>query len=184
MGKLKNDLKHFNGSATSHLGLNIWVGRLVGLFQHIFQNKQSLSKLSSLLLLDSLLILHHGPSSFLMHGAWCKEDTLKKEDNFKHEDDLKNEDHHKNEDDLKTEEDIKNENKLNKNDHNGGIWQSGISKSLVEYVQHRVCFVNVHSSFHLNVVFFSLWVHGQCRVHHIYHVEFHFRFRRLVSFPV
>ena len=25
---------------------------------------------------------------------------------------------------------------------------------------------------------------GQCRVHHIYYVEFHFQFRRLVSFPI
>ena len=31
---------------------------------------------------------------------------------------------------------------------------------------------------------FCLCVPGQCRVHHIYYVEFHFRFRRLVSFPV
>ena len=29
-----------------------------------------------------------------------------------------------------------------KNDRNGGIWQSGISKSLAENVQHRVFFVN------------------------------------------
>ena len=40
-----------------------------------------------------------------------------------------------------------------KNDRNGGIWQSGISKSLEEYVQLRVCFVNVQSSLHENVVF-------------------------------
>ena len=41
----------------------------------------------------------------------------------------------------------------NKDDRNGGIWQSGISKSLVEYVQRPVCFVNVQSSLHENVVF-------------------------------
>ena len=29
-----------------------------------------------------------------------------------------------------------------------------------------------------------LCAHGQCLVHHIYHVEFHFRFRHLLSFPV
>ena len=40
-----------------------------------------------------------------------------------------------------------------KNDRNGGIWQSGISKSLAEYVQRPVCFVNVQSSLHENVVF-------------------------------
>ena len=40
-----------------------------------------------------------------------------------------------------------------KNDRNGGIWQSGISKSLTEYVQRPVCFVNVLSSLHENVVF-------------------------------
>ena len=41
----------------------------------------------------------------------------------------------------------------NKNDRNGGIWQSGISKSLAEYVQRPVCFVNVQLSLHENVVF-------------------------------
>ncbi len=40
-----------------------------------------------------------------------------------------------------------------KNDRNGGIWQSGNSKSLAEYVQHCVCFVNIQSSLHENVVF-------------------------------
>ena len=40
-----------------------------------------------------------------------------------------------------------------KNDGNGGIWQSGISKFLAEYVQRPVCFVNVQSSLHENVVF-------------------------------
>ena len=30
-----------------------------------------------------------------------------------------------------------------KNDRNGGIWQSGISKSLAEYVQHHVCLIIV-----------------------------------------
>ena len=34
----------------------------------------------------------------------------------------------------------------------GGIWQSGISKSLVEYVHRPVWFVNVQSSLHENVV--------------------------------
>ena len=42
---------------------------------------------------------------------------------------------------------------IKKNDRNGGIWQSGISKSLAEYVQCPVCFVNVQSSLHENVVF-------------------------------
>ena len=31
---------------------------------------------------------------------------------------------------------------------------------------------------------FCLCAHGQCRIYYIYHVEFHFRFRHLVSFPV
>ena len=44
---------------------------------------------------------------------------------------------------------------LRKNDRNGGIWQSGISKYLAEYVQRPVCFVNVQSSLHENVVFFA-----------------------------
>ena len=42
---------------------------------------------------------------------------------------------------------------LPKNDRNGGVWQSGISKSLAEYVQRPVCFVNVQLSLHENVVF-------------------------------
>ena len=42
---------------------------------------------------------------------------------------------------------------INKNYRNGGVWQSGISKSLAEYVQRPVCFVNVQSSLHENVVF-------------------------------
>ena len=40
-----------------------------------------------------------------------------------------------------------------KNDRNGGIWQRGISKSLAEYVQLPVRFINVQSSLHENVVF-------------------------------
>ena len=40
-----------------------------------------------------------------------------------------------------------------KNARNGGIWQSRILKSLAEYVQHCVCFVNVQLSLHENVVF-------------------------------
>ena len=40
-----------------------------------------------------------------------------------------------------------------KNDRNGGIWPSGISKSLAEYVKYCVCYVNVQSSLHDNVVF-------------------------------
>ena len=31
---------------------------------------------------------------------------------------------------------------------------------------------------------FCLWAYGQCCIYYIYHVEFHFRFRNLVSFPV
>ena len=60
----------------------------------------------------------------------------------------------------------------------------GISKSLAEYVQRRVCFDNVQSYWHENVVFFCLCAHVQCRVCYIYHVEFHFRFKHLSSCPV
>ena len=42
---------------------------------------------------------------------------------------------------------------MNKNDRNGGVWQSGISKSLAEYVQHRVRLIIVQSSLHENVIF-------------------------------
>ena len=44
-------------------------------------------------------------------------------------------------------------NNKEKNYRNGGVWQSGISKSLAEYVQRPVCFVSVQSSLHENVVF-------------------------------
>ena len=40
-----------------------------------------------------------------------------------------------------------------KNDRNGGIWQSGISKSQAEHVQRHACFVNVQSSLYENVIF-------------------------------
>ena len=53
-----------------------------------------------------------------------------------------------------------------------------------EYVQRRVCFVNVQSSLHEKGCFFCLCTHVQCRVCYIYHVEFHFRLRVLESFPV
>ena len=43
--------------------------------------------------------------------------------------------------------------KYSKNDRNSGIRHSGISKSLAEYVQRPVCFVNVQSSLQENVVF-------------------------------
>ena len=33
------------------------------------------------------------------------------------------------------------------------LWQSGISKSLAEYVQHSMCLVIIQSSLHENVVF-------------------------------
>ena len=54
-----------------------------------------------------------------------------------------------------------------------------------EFVQRRVCIVNVQSYLHENVVFSVCVRMGNAvRVHHIYHVEFHFRFRHLASFPV
>ena len=50
-----------------------------------------------------------------------------------------------------------------------------------------VCASSIHSRLCIKMSSFlsvQLCMHGQCRVHHIYHVEFHFRFRRLLSFPV
>ena len=41
-----------------------------------------------------------------------------------------------------------------------------------------VCALSMHSRL------FCLCAHVQCRVCYVYHVEFHFRFRRLVTFPV
>ena len=48
---------------------------------------------------------------------------------------------------------------LRKNDRNGGISPSGISKSLAEYVQHPVCFINVQTSFMKisSFLFVRLW---------------------------
>ena len=68
----------------------------------------------------------------------------------------------------------------------------------VEYVQRRVCFVNAqvpwpHSNINakfctsrlcMKIRLFCLFAHGQCRVYYIYHVEFHFRFEHLITFPV
>ena len=66
-----------------------------------------------------------------------------------------------------------------KNDRNGGIWQSGISKSLAEYVQRPVCSINVQSSLHENVVFSVCALMDNAA-----YVEFRFRLRAMVSFPV
>ena len=62
--------------------------------------------------------------------------------------------------------------------HTGNVTHQHNEKKYckAEYVQRRVCFVNVQ------VV--CLWPHVQCQVCYIYHVEFHFRFRRLLSFSV
>ena len=52
-----------------------------------------------------------------------------------------------------------------------------------KYVQRRVCFVNIQSSLHENVIFSACaCLGGQCSEDHIYYVEFHFPFRLLVSF--
>ena len=70
-----------------------------------------------------------------------------------------------------------------KNVRNGGIWQSWISKSLAVCPAPcvlRQCRVVFAWKCHL----FCLCAHVQCRVCYIYHVEFHFRFRRLLSFAV
>ena len=58
-----------------------------------------------------------------------------------------------------------------------------------EYVQRRVCFVNVQVRCALVVCtwkcrFFCLCAHRQCRVYYIYHVEFHFRFELRITFPI
>ena len=73
--------------------------------------------------------------------------------------------------------------KYNKNDRNGGIWQSGISKSLAGCPPPcvlRQCTV----VFEWKCCLFCLCAHGQCRVYHIYHVEFHFQFGHQITFLV
>ena len=70
-----------------------------------------------------------------------------------------------------------------KNDRNGSIWQSGISKSLAVCPAPCVlcqCTVIFAGKCRL----FCLCAHEQCHVCYIYHVEFHFWFRRLVLFTV
>ena len=57
------------------------------------------------------------------------------------------------------------------------IPQSGICPAQCVLCLFRVVFASKYC-------LFCLCAHGQCRVHHIHHVEFHFRFRHLVSFPV
>ena len=70
-----------------------------------------------------------------------------------------------------------------KNDHTAAVVKA--SPKLTEYricsapCVHRTCTV----VFVWKCCLFCLCAHGQCRVHHIYHVEFHFWFRCLVSFP-
>ena len=66
---------------------------------------------------------------------------------------------------------------------NGGLWQSGISKSLAVCPAPcvlRQCTVVLAWKCRL----FCLCAYGQCRVYYISHVEFHFRFGCLVLFPV
>ena len=70
-----------------------------------------------------------------------------------------------------------------KNDRNSGIWQSGITKSLEEYVKRYVCFVNVQSSLHENVVFSVCAFMGNA-VYIIFIIWNTIRCRDLVSFPV
>ena len=57
------------------------------------------------------------------------------------------------------------------------IPQSGICPALCVLRHYTVVFA-------WKCCLFCLCAHGQCRICYIYHVEFHFRFRRLVSFPV
>ena len=57
-------------------------------------------------------------------------------------------------------------------------WQSGISISLAEYAQRPVCFINVQSSLHENVVF------SVCASMDNAYIIFIMWFRALVSFPV
>ena len=66
---------------------------------------------------------------------------------------------------------------------------AAVVRALPKLTEYRICSAPcVHRQ--CTVVFawkcclFCLCAHGQCRVHHIYHVEIHFRFRRLVSFLV
>ena len=54
----------------------------------------------------------------------------------------------------------------------------------INTTKRRVRFVNVQSFFAWKCRLFCLCAHVQCRVWYIYHVEFHFRFRHPLSFPV
>ena len=63
-----------------------------------------------------------------------------------------------------------------KNDRNGSIWQSGISKSLAEYVQRPVCFVKMSSFLFVRACAMPRTLYLSC--------GFHFQFSRLLSFPI
>ena len=47
-----------------------------------------------------------------------------------------------------------------------------------------VCALSIYSRLCIKCRLFCLCAHGQCRIYYIYHVEFHFWFKCLVSFPV
>ena len=53
-----------------------------------------------------------------------------------------------------------------------------------EYVKRSVCFANIQSSLHENVIFSFCARMGNDPYIMFFNGEFHFRFRRLVSFPV
>ena len=53
-----------------------------------------------------------------------------------------------------------------------------------KYVKHHVCFVSLQSSLHENVVFSVYACMGNAAYVYIYHVEFHFQFGHLITYPV
>ena len=56
------------------------------------------------------------------------------------------------------------------------VRQRSYWRRIGEYVQRHVCFDNIQSSLKENFIFSVCALCGQCRIHHIYHMEFHFRF--------
>ena len=56
------------------------------------------------------------------------------------------------------------------------VRQRSYWRRIGEYVQRHVCFDNIQSSLKENVIFSVCALCGQCRIHHIYHMEFHFWF--------
>ena len=109
------------------------------------------------------------------HWNLKTKDKLNNEDNFKEEDDLKNEGIPENKDVPKKEDDFKN------GDH--PKYEDDPKNTAKRNMSSAVCASSM-VVFAWKCRLFCLCAHVQCRLCYIYHVEFHFQLRRMLSFPV